>query len=54
MKATPTLPIIMQELNSSMLKSIQLMRNNSKDSSGSTQITYSIKKKQQGDAVKHA
>jgi len=53
MKATPTLPIIMQKLNSPIMKSIQLMRN-SKDSSGSTQIIYSMKKKQQGDAVKHA
>jgi hypothetical protein len=45
MRTTPTLPIIMEELNRPIINSIQFMRN-SKDNSCWTQITYSIKRKE--------
>ncbi|PNX98081.1 hypothetical protein L195_g021321 [Trifolium pratense] len=45
MKTTPTHPIIVKELNSPLMKSIQIMRN-SNDNSCWTQITYSIKRKE--------
>jgi hypothetical protein len=44
MKTTSTLHIIVQELNSPIMKSIQITRNN-KDNYGWTQITDSIKRK---------